>query len=117
MSWPGSASFIFHSQPSPAGDWLTSCGSDDSAVFASVISTHYDAVWVRVVSYGSAALVGYARIHHQAHFFSDVTAGAVLGTATGMAVVHRNEEERRKYALTPVVGPHGEPGVGVAFSF
>ena len=84
---------------------------------ASVIATHYDAPWVKVVSYGSAALVGYARIHHQEHFFSDVTAGAVIGTATGLAVVHRNEEERHRYALVPVVGPHGEPGVGVALSF
>ncbi|MFL6261047.1 MAG: hypothetical protein ACJ76Y_15180 [Thermoanaerobaculia bacterium] len=46
-----------------------------------------------------------------------MTAGALIGTATGRAVVHRNEEERRKYVLMPVVGPHGEPGVGMAVSF
>jgi membrane-associated phospholipid phosphatase len=107
--------FEFH--PFSGNSSFPSGHATEAFAVASVISTHYDAVWVRVVSYGSAALVGYARIHHQAHFFSDVTAGAVLGTATGMAVVHRNEEERRKYALTPVVGPHGEPGVGVALSF
>lgn len=107
--------FEFH--PFSGNSSFPSGHATEAFAVASVISTHYDVVWVRVVSYGSAALVGYARIHHQAHFFSDVTAGAVLGTATGMAVVHRNEEERRKYVLMPVVGPHGEPGVGVALSF
>jgi hypothetical protein len=107
--------FEFH--PFSGNSSFPSGHTTEAFAVASVISTQYPAVWVRVVSYGSAALVGYARIHHQAHFFSDVTAGAVLGTATGMAVVHRNEEERRKYVLTPVVGPHGEPGVGVALSF
>ena len=107
--------FEFH--PFSGNSSFPSGHATEAFTVASVISTHYPAVWVRVVSYGTAALVGYARIHHQAHFFSDVVAGATLGTVTGMAVVHRNEEERRKYALMPVVGPHGEPGVGVAFSF
>ncbi|HEY4563499.1 MAG TPA: phosphatase PAP2 family protein [Thermoanaerobaculia bacterium] len=107
--------FEFH--PFSGNSSFPSGHTTEAFAVASVISTQYPSVWVRVVSYGSAALVGYARIHHQAHFFSDVTAGAVLGTATGMAVVHRNEEERRKYVLMPVVGPHGEPGVGVALSF
>ena len=107
--------FEFH--PFSGNSSFPSGHTTEAFTVASVISAHYDIAWVRVVSYGSAALVGYARIHHQAHFFSDVTAGAVLGTATGLAVVHRNEEERRKYALMPVVGPHGEPGVGMRLSF
>jgi len=74
-------------------------------------------VWVRVRGCGWAALVGCARSQRQARVVSDVTAGAVLGTAAGLAVGHRNEEERRKFGLMPVVGPHGEPGVGVALSF
>jgi PAP2 superfamily len=91
--------------------------STEAFAVASVISAHYDQGWVKAVTYGSAALVGFARVHHQAHFLSDVTAGAIIGTATGRAVVHRNEEERHRYVLMPVVGPHGEPGVGVALSF
>src|SRR3954468_16811968 len=50
---------------------------------ASVIATRYDSGWVKGVAYGSAALVGFARVHHQAHFLSDVTAGAIIGTAVG----------------------------------
>jgi len=107
--------FEFH--PFSGSSSFPSGHTTEAFAVASVISTHYDSLWVRVVSYGSAALVGYARIHHQAHFFSDVTAGAVIGTTTGLAVVHRNEEERHKYVLMPLVGPHGEPGVGVALSF
>ncbi|MFL6235318.1 MAG: phosphatase PAP2 family protein [Thermoanaerobaculia bacterium] len=107
----------FELHPFSGNSSFPSGHTTEAFAVASVISTHYDSPWVRVVSYGSAALVGYARIHHQAHFFSDVTAGAVIGTATGLAVVHRNEEERRKYVLMPIVGPHGEPGVGMAVSF
>ncbi|HSS79372.1 MAG TPA: phosphatase PAP2 family protein [Thermoanaerobaculia bacterium] len=84
---------------------------------ASVIATHYDARWVQVVAYGSATLVGFARIHHQAHFFSDVTAGAIIGTAVGRAVVHRNAKERRRFQVAPLVGPRNQPGIGVKFSF
>jgi hypothetical protein len=114
---PRDADKTFDFKPFGGGASFPSGHSTEAFAVASVIATHYDASWVKVVSYGSAALVGFARIHHQAHFLSDVTAGAIIGTATGRAVVHRNEEERRKYALTPVVGPHGEPGVGMVLSF
>lgn len=84
---------------------------------ASVIATHYDAGWVQVVAYGSATLVGFARIHHQAHFLSDVTAGAIIGTAVGRAVVHRNAKERRRFQVAPLLGPRNQPGIGLKFSF
>jgi membrane-associated phospholipid phosphatase len=84
---------------------------------ASVIATHYEAGWVQGVAYGSAALVAFARIHHQAHFLSDVTAGALVGTVVGRAVVHRNAEERRRFQVAPLVGPRNQPGIGVTLSF
>jgi membrane-associated phospholipid phosphatase len=84
---------------------------------ASVIATHYDSYWIKGLSYGSAAIVAYARIHHQAHFLSDVTTGAVIGTAVGRSVVHHNQRERSRYTLVPAVGPRGQPGVALAFSF
>jgi membrane-associated phospholipid phosphatase len=107
----------FDIKPFSGSSSFPSGHSTEAFAVASVIATHYDQRWIQVASYGSAALVGFARVHHQAHFLSDVTAGAIIGTATGRAVVHRNEEERHKYALMPVVGPHGEPGVGMALSF
>jgi membrane-associated phospholipid phosphatase len=88
---------------------------------ASVVATHYDSGWVKGIAYGSASLVGFARLHHQAHFFSDVAAGALLGTVTGRAVVHRNQREREghgyKLTVAPLLGPHDQPGIGVAVAF
>lgn len=107
----------FDFKPFSGSSSFPSGHSTEAFAVASVIATHYDQGWVKGVSYGSAALVGFARVHHRAHFLSDVTAGAIIGTATGRTVVHRNDQERRKYALMPVMGPHGEPGVGMAFSF
>jgi len=107
----------FELHPFSGSSSFPSGHSTEAFAVASVIATHYDQGWVKAVSYGSAALVGFARVHHRAHFLSDVTAGAIIGTATGRTVVHRNDEERHKYALMPVVGPHGEPGVGMALSF
>jgi hypothetical protein len=89
----------------------------EAFTLASVIATEYDSGWIKGVAYGSAVLVGFARIHHQAHFFSDVTAGAVIGTAVGRAVVHRNREERRRLQIAPLVGPRNQPGLGVSLSF
>lgn len=84
---------------------------------ASVIATRYDSGWIKGVAYGSAALVGFARIHHQAHFLSDVTAGALIGTGVGRAVVHRNDGLRRRFRIAPLVGPRNQPGVGVSLGF
>jgi membrane-associated phospholipid phosphatase len=89
----------------------------EAFALASVIADHYDSGWIKGVSYGSAALVGFARIHHQAHFLSDVAAGALIGTAVGRAVIHRNEAERSRFTISPLLGPHDQPGVAVAISF
>jgi hypothetical protein len=99
------------------GSSFPSGHTTEAFAVASVIATEYDAGWVKGVAYGSAALVGFARIHHQAHFLSDVTAGALIGTAVGRAVVHRNAEERRRFQVAPLVGPRNQPGIGLSFSF
>jgi hypothetical protein len=107
-----STTFVFN-----GGGSFPSGHTTQAFAVASVIATHYDAIWVKGVAYGAAALVGFARIHHQAHFLSDVTAGALIGTVVGRAVVHRNEDERHRFAFAPLLGPDGQPGVGVALSF
>ena len=69
---------------------------------ASVIAAHYDSRWVDTAAYGLATLVGASRIYDDAHWLSDVVAGAVIGTATGRLVVRTNERGRAKWALRPV---------------
>lgn len=73
---------------------------------ASVISAHYDNLLVDTVAYGVAAAAGLARTYHDAHFASDVVAGAIIGTLVGQAVVEHNQKLREgKLALLPEVGP------------
>jgi membrane-associated phospholipid phosphatase len=57
---------------------------------ASVVATEYDSAWVSVVSYLPAGMVAFARMRENAHFVSDVTAGALLGWNIGRAVAHFN---------------------------
>jgi hypothetical protein len=71
---------------------------------ASVIATSYDQAWVKVASYGAAAVGAYARIRRGKHFPSDVVAGAMIGTAVGRAVVHFNRD-LRSAATSPETPP------------
>jgi membrane-associated phospholipid phosphatase len=59
---------------------------------ASVIAADYPEWWVQVVAYGAAGVVGLARIEQNAHFASDVVAGAIIGTVVGRAVVARHNK-------------------------
>ena len=61
---------------------------------ASVIASHYDEFWIKATSYGIATLVGLARLYEDAHWTSDVVAGALIGTAVGTAIVHFNDKRR-----------------------
>jgi membrane-associated phospholipid phosphatase len=79
---------------------------------ASVIAAHDSHLWVKIVAYGIAGTVGLARIEQNAHWTSDVLAGAILGTAIGNAVVLLNDRQRRgaegpKVTFSPLVSPHG----------
>jgi hypothetical protein len=84
---------------------------------ASVIAAEYDSKWIKGFAYGTAALVGFARVHQQAHFLSDVTAGALIGSAVGRAVVHRNAAAHYHLAVVPLRGPKDQPGLGVSIGF
>jgi membrane-associated phospholipid phosphatase len=79
---------------------------------AAVIAAHDSHLWVKVLAYGIAGTVGLARIEQNAHWTSDVLAGAILGTAIGNAVVILNERHRRgaagpKVTFSPLLAPRG----------
>jgi membrane-associated phospholipid phosphatase len=88
---------------------------------ASVIASHYDKAWVKALSYGLAGLVGLARMDHDAHFASDVLAGALIGTVVGKTVVHLDDERRgAPGAPSLTAGPfytRDGPGVAVHLHF
>lgn len=46
------------------------------------------ATWIRVGLYGAAAAIGLSRMYENAHWASDVFAGAAIGTMSGLAIVH-----------------------------
>ncbi len=63
-----------------------------------------------------AAAVGWSRLHDDEHWLSDVVAGALLGTATGLWVARRPEPgERPAVTWLPWVAPGG--GVAVRGRF
>lgn len=92
-----------------------------SFAVASVIAAHYDPLWVKITAYSLATAASLARVYQGAHFISDWTAGVLIGTAVGHAVVHFNERARKakkESALLPM--PFAVPGgfgvmVGVRF--
>ena len=86
---------------------------------ASVISAHSDKLWVNISAYTLATMVGFARIYHDAHWASDVSAGALIGTAVGHGVVAINTKLRSsartvRIAAAPwIVTGNGHRGTGV----
>lgn len=78
----------------------------ESFALASVIANHYDETWITCASYSIAGLVGIARTYHDAHFASDVVAGAMIGTLVGKSVVRYNRERRAgQVAVLPEIAP------------
>jgi len=89
---------------------------------ASVITAHYPGTWVQITAYGLASLAGLARLEQNAHWTSDILAGALIGTSVGKAVTRLNQQKRTgKLAhLQLMVAPDLRPGfhgiqVGVIF--
>jgi hypothetical protein len=72
---------------------------------ASVVAAHYDSPWVKVAAYGLAGLVGLSRMEQNAHYASDVLAGALIGIAVGNAVVRIHGDERFRISPAPPVNP------------
>jgi hypothetical protein len=87
---PNSATRTFDFKPFGGSQSFPSGHESQAFAVATVIAEHYHAWWVQALCYGGAGLVGYARIEQNAHFTSDVVAGALLGWSVARAVVHRH---------------------------
>lgn len=76
-----------------SGDYSFPSGHTTQAfAVASVIAAESDALVVDLLAYGVAVSVGAARIYHDAHFLSDVLAGAAIGTVVGHGMVRGGRE-------------------------
>ena len=82
---------------------------------ATVIAEHYDSLWIKLTSYGLASAVGYARLNNDAHWASDVLAGAAIGAFVGHVVVHFNQHHRA-VSLQPIIDRNMQ-GAQVSFPF
>lgn len=117
-SRPRAGEDIYNFKPfSDANSSFPSGHTTEAFALASVIANHYDETWVTCASYSIAGLVGLARTYHQAHFASDVVAGAMIGTLVGKSVVSYNASLRNgKLALLPDFS-RGLIGVRIAGRF
>ncbi len=107
----------FHFSPFSGNAAFPSGHATQAFAVASVVAAHYDDdLWVDITAYGVASLVGMARIDHNAHFASDVLAGALIGTAIGRGVVHYRALAHKPISLAPVVAPQWT-GLVVTASF
>jgi hypothetical protein len=117
---PRNTTRTYDFNPFRGGASFPSGHSTQAFAVASVVAYEYDSPWIKGAAYGSAALVAFARVHHQAHFASDVTAGALIGTAVGRTVASHNRKRRSRSHLVgvvPISGPHQETGLATLFSF
>jgi membrane-associated phospholipid phosphatase len=75
--------------------------------YSTVMANEIDNVFWKVGWYSAASLVGYARIYHNQHWFSDVLMGAAIGYFSGEFVSSYNslEEEHTQIKLFPA--PNG----------
>lgn len=79
---------------------------------ASVLAAHYPDTWVQITCYGLATLGGLSRIGQDAHWTSDVLAGALIGTAVGRGVTRMNQRRRSTQPgkVQVTLGPNLRPG-------
>lgn len=79
----------------------------EAFTLASVFASSYeDEAWVGYTAYSVAGLVAVARMYNDAHWASDVTASAFIGTWVGKSVVEHNKSFRtNKVVMLPMLGP------------
>ncbi len=88
-----------------------------AAVFsvASVISYQYrDTRWVPFLAYSIAGMTALSRVYDNRHWLSDVFAGSVLGTATGLMICRRHEG--KPFQATPSLSA-GANGISLVWEF
>lgn len=111
---PKDSGGAFHFRPFSGKGVFPSGHTGEAFTLAAVVSAHYDQTWVKGTVYGVAGMVGISRIVDNAHYASDVLAGAMIGTAIGRAVACFNQQQRLQ--VVPLVEDQAK-GVQFVYAF
>lgn len=97
---------------------LPSAHTSNAFATATVFATLYkDKKWVPPLAYGLAAMVGASRVYNNAHWASDVMAGAAVGFLSAKAMIATDKWLSRKgIVLYPQVSRRGG-AIGMVKSF
>ena len=115
----------FQSFPSGHSTTAFAVASAATAEFSHWVDQWHDPEYYKYlvggVLYGGAALVGVSRMYNNAHWASDVMAGAAIGTFAGIKTVrynyrHPNNKVERWLVKVNVVPGHAESPTFVGFS-
>jgi len=84
----------------------------EAFAIASVVAAHSDSRWLQGTVWTLAGAVGWERLRLDAHWSSDVVAGALVGASVGRWVVHRHAPQptdgSARFDLVPLLAPEGE---------
>ena len=83
-----------HFEPFSGAESFPSGHAMRAFTLASVMSSHYRRTWVTVTCYTLAGMVAWSRMEYDVHYFSDVLAGAAIGTGIGLCVTKLNRKLR-----------------------
>lgn len=106
---PNKTTATFKFKPFSGNSSFPSGHATQAFAVATVISENYPSWWVEGIAYGSAALIGYARIEQNAHYASDVVAGSLIGWSISRAIVrrHNGPNDPKKISWSPYAGGSG----------
>lgn len=75
--------------------------------YSTVMANEIDNVFWKIGWYSAAGLVGYARIYHNQHWFSDVLMGAAIGYFSGEFVNNHDKNKNETMSLNLFLIPNG----------